>query len=265
MTSLGEAAAEVLRTAEPAAKAAAARRVAAAWAAGALTPDCAATMPDTPARPVRPELVAPGSLPRRRGGSAAARFALLHAVAHIEFNAIDLAFDLVGRFGANMPRAFLDDWVRIGGEEAQHFTMVAARLAALGGSYGDLPAHDGLWQSARATSGDLVARLAVVPMVLEARGLDVTPAMIARLEAAGDDASAAVLRRILADEIGHVAAGARWFAHLCKSSDSPPETIFAEAVRRHFRGAIKPPFNDSAREQAGLPPHFYMGVASFMP
>ena len=265
MTSLGEAAQDVLLTADPAAQAPAAREVAAAWAAGALDSACDAAMPDLPARPARPKLVAPARLARRRGSSEAARFALLHAVAHIEFNAIDLAFDLVGRFGAGMPRAFLDDWVRIGGEEALHFTMVAARLAALGGGYGDLPAHDGLWRSAQATANDLVARLAVVPLVLEARGLDVTPAMIARFEAAGDGASAAVLRRILVDEIGHVAAGARWFGHLCKSSESSPETIFQNAVRRHFRGVIKPPFNDSAREQAGLTPAFYMGVASFAP
>lgn len=265
MSSLGEAARGVLLTADPAAKAAAAQAVAAAWAAGDLKPDCSAAMPDAPARPARPELVAPGRLPRRRGGSTAARFALLHAVAHIEFNAIDLAFDLVGRFGAGMPRAFLDDWVRIGAEEALHFTMVAARLAALGGAYGDLPAHDGLWQAARATAGDLAARLAVVPMVLEARGLDVTPAMITRLDAAGDTQSAAVLRRILTDEIGHVAAGARWFAHLCKSSESNPEIAFRDAVRRCFRGSIQPPFNDSAREQAGLPPAFHRSVATIAP
>lgn len=266
MTSIGAAASAVLLTAGAHAKATAARAAAAAWRAGALTPDCRLAMPDRPARPARPELTDPARVPRRgKGGSAASRFALLHAVAHIELNAIDLAFDLVGRFGAGRPRGFIDDWVRVGDEEAQHFLMVDARLRALGGGYGDLPAHDGLWQAALATAHDLIARLAIVPLVLEARGLDVTPAMIARLDRAGDGASANVLRRILADEIGHVATGVRWFEACCADSGVAPESAFKSALDLHFAGAVKPPFNDSAREQAGLSPALYMTVARGAP
>jgi uncharacterized ferritin-like protein (DUF455 family) len=262
LTSIGAAARRVLLTAGPTAKAAEARATAAAWRAGELTPDCTVAMPDRPARPERPELIDPARMPRRgRGGSAASRFALLHAVAHIEFNAIDLAFDMIGRFGAGRPHAFLDAWVRVGDEEAQHFALVANRLAALGGSYGDLPAHDGLWQAAAATADDFVARLAIVPLVLEARGLDVTPAMIERLARAGDIDSAEVLQRILTDEIGHVATGVRWFNFACADSGILPESAFKLALERYFVGAVKPPFNDSAREQAGLSPNLYMAVA----
>lgn len=255
---IGEAAVGVLLTAAPRAKAAAARAVAAA--AGTLAPGWG-PVPDRPARPECPELRDPSHMPKRgKAGSLASRQALLHAVAHIEFNAIDLAFDLVARFGAALPPAFAADWLRIGGEEAEHFIAVADRLEALGSHYGALPAHDGLWQAASATAHDLLARLAVVPLVLEARGLDVTPDMIARLERGGDDASAAILRRIYAEEIGHVAAGSRWFHFVCAESQLDPESAFRTAVARHFRGAVKPPFNDSAREQAGLPPRFYQPV-----
>ena len=259
--SLGAAAAGVLHTADAHAKAAAARAAAAAWRAGALAAACTVPMPDRPARPRHPELRAPGAMPRRRGNSPAAHFALLHAVAHIELNAVDLAWDLIGRFGDGRPRGFLDDWVRVGDEEAGHFELVAARLAALGGGYGDLPAHDGLWQAAQATAHDLVARLAIVPLVLEARGLDVTPAMADRFDRAGDTASADVLRRIYRDEIGHVATGMRWFRIACATLESSPEAVFQNALQRYFRGTVHPPFNNSAREQAGLSPAFYAAIA----
>ena len=168
-------------------------------------------MPQRPARPERPALVAPRGVKKRKVTAAIeGRVALLHALAHIELNAIDLAADLLGRFTAPAP-TFADDWVRVLDEESKHFLLLSERLAALGGSYGDLPAHDGLWQAAEATAHDLLARLAVVPLVLEARGLDVTPTMIAKLDAVGDSESAAVLRIIYADEIGHVAIGRRWF------------------------------------------------------
>ena len=151
-------------------------------------------------------------MPRRRNfGSQAGRIALIHALAHIELNAIDLAWDIIARFHDNrLPRAFYDDWVGVAAEEAEHFALLADRLAALGAAYGDLPAHDGLWEAAAATAHDLLARLAIVPLVLEARGLDVTPEMILRLERADDTASAAILGRIYQDEIGHVAVGMRW-------------------------------------------------------
>lgn len=194
---------------------------------------------------------------RKRAGSPRTRFALLHALAHIELNAIDLAVDLVARWGAAMPRAFTDDWLRIADEEAQHFLAVQGLLRVAGGSYGDLPAHDGLWEAAQLTAHDLEARLAVVPQVLEARGLDVTPGMIERFEAQGDRAASAVLSRILADEIGHVEAGNLWFRKLCAESASEPSARFRELVRHYFRGAVKPPFNDSARGKAGLTMDWY--------
>jgi uncharacterized ferritin-like protein (DUF455 family) len=203
-------------------------------------------------------------MPRRRaGGSAAGRIALLHALAHIELNAIDLAWDIIARFtGHGLPREFYDDWVAAAAEEAKHHALVAARLAELGAAYGDLPAHDGLWDAARATAHDPLARLAVVPLVLEARGLDVTPAMIARLGRFGDAASAAVLQVIYDDEIGHVATGLRWFAWLCAERGSEPVVTYQQLVRRHFTGALKPPFNRSGRDAAGLAEHYYGPLSS---
>jgi uncharacterized ferritin-like protein (DUF455 family) len=156
-----------------------------------------------------------------------------------------------------MPREFYDDWVTVAAEEAEHHALLAARLQALGAAYGDLPAHDGLWEAAAATAHDLLARLAVVPLVLEARGLDVTPVMITRLDRMGDPESAAVLRTIYADEIGHVASGRRWFDVLCARRLLVPEVAYHDLVRRHFRGVLKPPFNAAARAEAGLPAAFY--------
>ncbi len=198
-------------------------------------------------------------MPKRRAfGSPAGRVALLHALAHIELNAIDLAWDIVARFSrAPLPRAFFDDWVGVASEEAVHFELLARRLADFGARYGDLPAHDGLWEAALATGDDLLARLAVVPLVLEARGLDVTPEMAARLERAGDPLSASILGHILGDEIRHVAAGVRWFDHLCRSRGLAPDEVFRDRVRRYFRGDLKPPFNVTARAAAGLPGHYY--------
>lgn len=219
-------------------------------------------MPTQPARPDRPRLLPPSHMPKRgRAGSERSRIALLHAIAHIEFSAIDLAFDLVGRFGARFPPAFTDDWISVGADEAMHFALLSRRLAALGAAYGDLPAHAGLWDAAAATAHDPLARLAVVPTVLEARGLDVTPTIIAALERAGDTRSAAILSRIYRDEIGHVAAGMRWFRFGCESAGLDPVPTWRELVRRHFRGTVKPPFNDSARREAGLSRDFYGGVA----
>lgn len=260
--SVAEAARAVLATADPHAKVMTARAVARDWRAGRLAWDFTLALPGRPAREDRPQLLPPSRMPSRgRAGSARARFAMLHAVAHIEYVAIDLAFDLVGRFGGQFPRAFTDEWLRVGAEEAMHFAMVARRLRALGGSYGDLPAHDGLWEAAEATAGDALARLAIVPMVLEARGLDVTPAMIARFEAAGDVSSALMLRRILQDEIGHVAAGVRWFESMCALRGIDPVGTWRRLVGQGFRGAVKPPFNDSARDEAGLTRIFYAELA----
>jgi uncharacterized ferritin-like protein (DUF455 family) len=254
----------VLAAAAPAEKVALPAEAAAAWRSGALAAIGEARPPDRPARPERPALLLPRDMPKRRsGGAPASRIALLHALAHIELNAIDLAWDVVARFAAaDLPRGFYDDWVGVASEEARHHALLAARLAALGAAYGDLPAHDGLWQAAAATAHDLLARLAVVPLVLEARGLDVTPAMIARLERAGDADSAAALRVIYADEIGHVAVGRRWFEWLCLRRGLPPAETWRALVRRHFKGALKPPFNRPARAAAGLAAEFYEPLAA---
>jgi len=219
-------------------------------------------MPDTPARPDRPELLPPNAMPKRgRGGSERGRIALIHALCHIEFVAIDLALDAAGRFGAERGDDFITDWLNVAADEAMHFALLARRLVTLGSHYGAMPAHDGLWDAARATAHDVAARLAVVPMVLEARGLDVTPVTIARFEAAGDTRTARILQRIFDDEVRHVGFGTHHFRAVCaERGDSPPET-WHRLVATHFRGAIKPPFNDSARHSAGLSYEFMAGVA----
>jgi uncharacterized ferritin-like protein (DUF455 family) len=252
----------VLETPEPAAKVAASRALARAWVAGSM-PVGDTRPPLRPARASRPELRPPRDMPKRRNfGSPAGRVALLHALAHIELNAIDLAWDLVARFAAAAPcRRFFDDWVSVAAEEANHWALLSARLEDLGAAYGDLPAHDGLWEAAAATATDVLARLAVVPLVLEARGLDVTPDMAARLERAGDKESAAVLRLIFDQEIGHVATGRRWFDAFCHARQLVPETVFQDRVRQFFRGALKPPFNRSARDAAGFPARYYEPLA----
>ena len=259
---IAQACRQVLVAADPAAKVKIARAAARAWRRGELAHDFDVAMPDAPGRPDRPELLPPNRMPKRgRAGSERSRIALLHALAHIEFSAIDLAFDLVGRFGAQFPRAFVDDWIGVGADEAMHFALLDRRLHALGAGYGDLPAHAGLWDAAASTAADPLARLAVVPTVLEARGLDVTPATVASLERAGDARSAAILGRIYRDEIRHVAAGMRWFRYGCESAGEEPVTLWHSLVRRHFRGMLKPPFNDSARAEAGLSREFYLGIA----
>jgi uncharacterized ferritin-like protein (DUF455 family) len=259
--SLGAAAGRVLNTGDARAKAAESIIAATAWREGKLDFSFEAPAPDRPARPARPKLLAPSKMPKRRSaGSPETRFALLHAVAHIEFNAIDLAFDLVARFGKGMPRAFADAWVAVGAEEARHFTLLADRLAALGGAYGDLPAHDGLWQAAEKTKDDLLARLAIVPLVLEARGLDVTPGMIKNFRKQGDPVSAAVFEAIYRDEIGHVRTGVTWFNYVCRERGLAPKTAYRELVGRLFPSGLKAPFNTEARTKAGLPFEFYAAL-----
>jgi uncharacterized ferritin-like protein (DUF455 family) len=238
------------------------RRLAARWRTGGIAIGDAVRIA-RPARPIRLELRPPRDMPKRRNfGSFAGRIALLHALEHIELNAIDLGWDIIARFAAaETPREFFDDWVDVAAEEAEHFALLNDRLRALGSAYGELPAHDGLWEAAAATAHDLVARLAIVPLVLEARGLDITPEMIRRLERAGDLASAGILRRIYEDEIGHVAVGARWFERLCRQRGLNPEAAFRDNVRRYFTGALKPPFNREARDVAGLPAAYYEPLA----
>lgn len=262
MRTLGAVCVAVLATPDPHAKVMAARAAARDWRLGRLSHIFDTMPPDRPARPVLPELVAPNRMPRRgKGGSDRGRIALLHAIAHIEYVAIDLAFDLVARFGAAFDRAFADDWMRVGADEAMHFALLDRRLKQLGSFYGALPAHDGLWEAAEATAHDALARLAIVPMVLEARALDITPQTIMRFEDAGDSVSARLLGRIMTDEIRHVAAGTKWFISAANRSGLSAPDHYQMLVNRHFRGRLKPPFNDSARRQAGLTREFYAALA----
>ena len=250
-----------LETSDPKEKAGLTRRLAARWRDGRVREVGATPPPDRPGRPARPDLVNPGKVKKRKiNTGTAGRAALLHALAHIELNAIDLAWDIVARFAGSSPtppKEFLDDWVRVADDEAKHFLLLAERLEQLGCAYGDLPAHDGLWQASQDTAHDLLARLAIVPLVLEARGLDVTPAMIDKLRAVGDDDSADRLQIIHDDEITHVAAGKRWFDWLCGRQGLDPVETWRDLVRTHFRGMLKPPFNEVSRGKAGLSPDFY--------
>ena len=250
----------VLGTPDAMAKAGAARAVASDWRAGVI-PDIGGTAPgDRPKRPAKPELLRPREMPRRgKAQSEAGRIALLHALAHIELNAIDLAADILVRFpDAGMPMDFYNDWLTVLDEEAKHFQLLSARLGEIGAAYGDLPAHDGLWQAAQDTSDDLLARLAIVPLVLEARGLDVTPTMIKSLRNAKDDDSAAVLEAIYRDEIGHVGIGRKWFEHVCPGD---PVAMWQRLVNERFKGGLKAPFNDAARAEAGFGVAYYKALA----
>ncbi|MET0374548.1 MAG: ferritin-like domain-containing protein [Rhizorhabdus sp.] len=263
MTDVSEACRSVLEEPDPVAKVKAARRAARDWRLGRLDWAFSASIPDRPTRTDRPPLLPPSRMPKRgRAGSPRARIAMLHALAHIEYVAIDLAFDLVGRFGATFPHRFVDEWMKVGAEEAMHFALLERRLNAYDARYGDLPAHDGLWEAAEATAADPMARLAVVPMVLEARGLDVTPSLISRFETAGDERSGRIMRRIAEDEIRHVAAGVEWFRFLCDRERIDCVQNWQSQVRIHFRGTVKPPFNDSSRAKAGLTKEMMAGVAA---
>lgn len=262
MTSLPSAIRAALLTGEPRGKVMATRKLVRDWRQGRLRWDEPWTMPDRPAWPDALQLLPPNRMPKRgRGGSLRNAVALWHSLAHIEFVAIDLALDMAGRFGRDMGRAFVDDFLSVAADEAMHFALIDRHLRRLGSGYGQLPAHDGLWQAASETRHDVAARLAVVPMVLEARGLDVTPATRDRARAMGDESGARILQRILDDEIRHVAIGTRHFVALCESRGESAENRWKILVARHFRGAIKPPFNDSARLAAGLSREFYAGVA----
>ncbi|MBT0670005.1 ferritin-like domain-containing protein [Novosphingobium profundi] len=256
--SLARAIRAALEESDPFAKAMATRKVARDWRLGRLAPrfDCA--MPDVPGRPVHPELLPPSQMPKRRkAGSERARIALWHSIAHIEFVAIDLALDMAGRFGGEMDDHFIGDFLWVAADEAMHFALIERHLRTMGSHYGALPAHGGLWDAANATRHDVAARLAVVPMVLEARGLDVTPGMLTRVKSLGDERGAVILQRILDDEIRHVRFGATHFIDEAKRRQSEPAILWKMLVSRHFKGAVKPPFNDSARSAAGLSREFY--------
>jgi len=261
-TTLAEACIAVLETADPHAKAMAARKVARDWRLGRLIHEFNAMPLDRPARPERPELLPPNRMPKRgKGGSERSQIALIHALAHIEFVAIDLAFDLVARFGGDYPGAFAGDWLRVGADEAMHFALLDRRLKELGSFYGALPAHDGLWEAASETAHDAGARLAIVPLVLEARALDITPQTIERFTAFGDLKTARCLTRIMSDEVFHVRAGMKWFRWTMNRMGANPQESYRMLVKRHFRGRLKAPFNDSTRSQAGLTRDFYEPLA----
>lgn len=216
-----------------------------AWAQAAR-----AELAGLPGRPERPLLVSPRAVPSRGLGSQAGRAAMLHAVAHIEFNAINLALDAIWRF-SGMPAEYYADWLGVAADEARHFLMVRARMRELGADYGDLAAHNGLWESCEKTAQDVMLRMALVPRVLEARGLDVTPGMIRRLREVGDPASIAVLEVILGEEVAHVAAGTRWFRWCCAQRGLDPDLEFPALLSQHGV-MLRPPLNGPARRQAGF-------------
>jgi len=251
---------ELLLCCDPFAKAALTRQL---LCDGAL--DAAAVHaepPGVPGRPPRPLLVPVSAVQRRSVATRQGRAVLLHALAHIELNAVDLHWDIIARFTDHpMPMGFYDDWVKAADEEANHFNLICDCLEAMGSHYGALPAHAGMWRAAEDTVDDLPGRLAVVPMVLEARGLDVTPGMIEIFRKAGETQALAALEVIYAEEVGHVAYGSKWFNWLCGRAGDDPKEVFHALVRRYFHGALKPPFNEEKRAEAGLPPDFYWPLA----
>ena len=263
---LAEMANAVLRTSDGRQKTALSRSFAAKWqdarASGRDIEIGRASPPDQPARPEKPELLDPRDVPRRRPGSPQGQIALLHAVAHIELNAVDLHWDIIARFsGTPLPLGFYDDWVKSADEESKHFNLICDCLEDLGSYYGALPAHAGMWRAAEETAHDLMGRLAVVPMVLEARGLDVTPGMIEVFRRAKLPNVIEALEIIYAEEVHHVAYGSKWFHFLCGRHDLDPKLVFHDLVKKYFHSQLRPPFNEEKRAEAGLPPDFYWPLA----
>jgi uncharacterized ferritin-like protein (DUF455 family) len=264
MNGLFDAAKRCIACAEPEAKLALTRETFDALHEGRLTLRDGGVSPEpigAPGRPAKPRLVTPRDVPRRGLGSDEGRAALVHAVAHIEFNAINLAWDAVYRF-RGMPDGYYRDWVSVAHDESRHFTMLSARLAQLGHAYGDFDAHNGLWEMAVKTADSCLARMALVPRVLEARGLDVTPGMIARLRSVGDDATADILETILREEVPHVAAGTRWFRFCCEREGRDPDATFTELLREYVPTGLRGPFNLDARRAAGFGEGELAGLAN---
>ncbi|MGH1398506.1 MAG: ferritin-like domain-containing protein [Alphaproteobacteria bacterium] len=304
---LSDAALDVLTTASPIEKANKTRAYASQWRAGGITEIGSVTLPNRPARPQKPELLELRDMPKRgKAGSKRAKIALLHALAHIELNAIDLAWDVMARqfpcvrhSGGDamhrsnirnpyesleeahltgsplserdksrrgdddfvLPKEFCTDWIKVADDEAKHHLMLEERLNDLGASYGDLPAHDGLWEASEKTAHDFAARLAIVPMVLEARGLDVTPNMIKIMKGQGDDKTAEYLQIIHDDEITHVRAGTVWFEAWCAHHGRDVEEYWQHLVKTYFNGRLKSPFNHPSREDAGMIRDWYEPLA----
>jgi uncharacterized ferritin-like protein (DUF455 family) len=239
---------------DPPAKTAGVAALARAGDTGELAVDCQLALDSQasiPGRPARPELVPPRLVGRRSMVTEEGRAMLIHALAHIEFNAINLALDAIWRY-PGMPEAYYTDWLRVAKEEAVHFSLLAAHLRTLGHAYGDFPAHDSLWEMAEKTRGDVLARMALVPRTLEARGLDATPGVRAKLAQAGDMAAADILDLILREEIGHVDIGNRWYGYLCAQRGLDPVDTYDKLAVFHKAPVLKGPFNIEARRQAGF-------------
>jgi len=254
MTNLRTAAKACLDATDPAEKLRLTHATWQALQAGELWPDPTAPAPEcigAPGRPARPRLVPQRQVPHRGLGTAEGRAALVHAIAHIEFNAINLAWDAVYRFG-RFPADYYRDWASCAHDEARHFAMLADRLAELGHAYGDFDAHNGLWEMAEKTARSDTARMALVPRVLEARGLDVTPGMIERLRGVGDERTIAILEVILREEVAHVAAGTRWFRWCCERDGLEPRATFIALLRQYMGNNLRGPFNHPARRAAGF-------------
>ena len=242
-----------LMTREPDAKCALVAQLWDEWRGNDVAPPLDQTIAPMgePGRPLRPVLVAPQDAPRRSTGTAEGRGALIHALVHIEFNAINLALDAAYRF-RGLPRDFYADWLKVAAEEAYHFRLLRDHLRTLGFDYGDFAAHNGLWEMALRTGHDPLVRMALVPRVLEARGLDVTPGIRAKLVAIGDQEAARILDIIERDEIGHVTIGNRWYRHLCTARGLEPTATFRELLRDYDAPALRPPFNLDGRRRAGF-------------
>ena len=230
------------------------------WKNECLSLGRADNIPARPKRPIKPTLSSAKNMPRRRiSKSPSGRTALLHAIAHIELNAIDLAWDLIARFSNPMlPKKFYSDWLEVAVDEARHFTLISERLSELNTAYGDFVAHDGLWEAAIATKDNLIGRLAIIPLVMEARGLDVTPDMISKLRAVNDYRSADILDIIYNDEIEHVKIGYSWFMFACASRGLEPKNTWQDCLKKFYRGNLKPPFNIKARNRADIPQSWYI-------
>ncbi|KAF4111110.1 uncharacterized protein HI_0077 isoform X2 [Onychostoma macrolepis] len=256
---------KILHTADPQEKVSLTKIVQENWDSGKITETGEASPPAQPNRKDNLTVVEPGKIKRGKGGTLASRIALLHSLANIEQWAIDLSWDVIARFstfilsnGEPLPRQFFDDFVKVAGDEAKHYQLLEQRIMELGSFFGALPVHNGLWQSATDTSHDLLARLAIVHMVHEARGLDVHPQTLSRFAAQGDTSSVKVLEVIYADEITHVAAGLRWFTHICSKEGRDSLKTFHELVKLHFKGFLKPPFNTEGRRTAGMTEEWYV-------
>ncbi|KAM4677282.1 uncharacterized protein HI_0077-like [Discoglossus pictus] len=264
-TSLCYWACKILSTADPDEKVKLTQQAQALWESMKISEIGLVEPPAHPSRKENLKVVQPGKIKRGKGGTQASRIALLHSLANIEQWAIDLSWDIIARFadfqmitGEKLPREFFSDFVKVAGDEAKHYRLLEKRLIELGSNFGELPVHNGLWQSAADTSHDLLGRLAVVHMVHEARGLDVHPQTLKRFSAQGDESSVQVLEVIYTDEITHVAAGLKWFTYICTKEQRDCLSTFHELVPLYFKGYLKPPFNAEGRSSAGMSEEWYL-------